>query len=83
MASVYFIESHYPAKPEKDGIDQTAAFKTAKAAIESAKKKAKADRADAIIRNIRDDSVGVFISAGKDELALIMEYRAKEVPLFS
>jgi hypothetical protein len=83
MASVYFIESNYPAKPEKNGIDATVAFKTVKAALEHAKKKASTDRPEAIIRNLRDDSVGVFINAGKDELALIMEYRTKEIPLIS
>lgn len=81
MASIYFLEMHYPAKAEKDGIDSTVAYASPKLALDYAKKKAKDGRDNVVIKNIGDDGVGVFVDLGKGELALLMQYKVKTVEL--
>lgn len=80
MASVYFLETHYPAKAEKSGLDTSVAYANPKVALENAKKKAKESRGNVIIQNMGDDAVGVFVDVA-GELALIMQYKVRAVPL--
>ena len=79
--SVYFLEKHYPAKPEQSGVDTTIAYTTPKLALEYAKKEIKAAKGDAVlIKDISPDTIGVFVDVAGD-LALLFQYKAKAVEL--
>lgn len=80
MPSVYFLETHYPAKADKSGLDTSVAYANPKLALDSAKKKAKDGRTNVIIQNMGDDAVGVFVDVAGD-LALIMQYKVRAIEL--
>lgn len=80
MPSIYLLETHYPAKADKSGLDTSVAYANPKVALENAKKKAKEGRSNVVIQNMGDDAVGVFVDVAGD-LALIMQYKVRAVEL--